>query len=288
MKPLPLRDLKKPEEKGKYGIVRATRLSLPGRGAIACWPFEDQAGSVLKDIIGGYDGTLKNMEDADWKASGINKLGNCLEFDGSNEYVEITSDIYPVLQSLEVGAISLWFNSHDTGNNCSILNVSDSADAASYFWLVKLSPDKIGIWVKENSVWQLRWESTATFANDQVWHHLVYSTGTSFNAIYIDGVLAAGTYMEGNAATRVFFADVFNIDFAAIGTFRSGGALSNYWKGKIAQVVIYDRALSAAEIANLYRYYGRTMRRRIIKVRLDTKKINKEIIKRALAEKLIV
>jgi len=232
-----------------YGEVNCDMLFSDG--VIAQYRFNESSGINAPDNSGqGNDGTLVNMGDTNWKAGVI---GNCISLDGTDEYVNIASGIYPTLQALSTGSISFWFNSHNTGNNNTIFAVNDSDDAASYVWLFKYGvSDAIVIWVQENGGWQFRWESTATFANDQIWHHLVYSVGPGGNAIYIDGELAAGNYIVGDATSQIFFADIPNIDFAAIGAYKSGGGVANYWIGLIDNVIIYNRAISLEDVKALY------------------------------------
>ena len=60
--------------------------SLAGNEAnlVAYYNFDNAAGSVLNDLAGSNDGTLQNMDDSDWVASGA-AIGDDVEYDDSGE-----------------------------------------------------------------------------------------------------------------------------------------------------------------------------------------------------------
>ena len=53
-------------------------------GLTVHWKFNEGTGTAAKDDLTGNDGTLKNMDNADWVDG---KFGKALDFDGSNDYV---------------------------------------------------------------------------------------------------------------------------------------------------------------------------------------------------------
>jgi len=56
---------------------------------VGYWAFDEESGTVAADGSGNENhGTLTNMEDADW-VDGV--VGNCLEFNGVDEYVSCPS-----------------------------------------------------------------------------------------------------------------------------------------------------------------------------------------------------
>ncbi|MDP8234340.1 MAG: LamG domain-containing protein [Candidatus Saelkia tenebricola] len=57
-------------------------------GLVGWWKLDDGSGNTADDSSsGGHNGTLESMESSDWINSG--KLGKALNFDGSNEYIQI-------------------------------------------------------------------------------------------------------------------------------------------------------------------------------------------------------
>ena len=54
------------------------------------WLFNEGAGQTVRDIVGGNDGTLTNMDPAsDW-------VGGALDFDGSNDIIVPSSNFVDV------------------------------------------------------------------------------------------------------------------------------------------------------------------------------------------------
>ncbi len=51
------------------------------KGAVAVWPFWEGAGGSLRDVMKGHDGTLSNMDAANWSGT---ETGGGLNFDGSS------------------------------------------------------------------------------------------------------------------------------------------------------------------------------------------------------------
>jgi len=72
-------------------------------GLVAHWTFDESSGNTASDFSGnGHDGTLVSMDDSNWVEG---KVGNALDFDGTDTYVAVGdvgeySDI----------SITLWVN----------------------------------------------------------------------------------------------------------------------------------------------------------------------------------
>jgi len=67
-------------------------------GIVYVWDFNDGSGTNLEEKVSGtYDGTLQNMEEADWKSGGDCVLDGCLEFGGTDEYINFSTGLnsYP-------------------------------------------------------------------------------------------------------------------------------------------------------------------------------------------------
>jgi len=87
--------------------------------------------------------------------------------------------------------------------------------------------------------------TTSVIDND--WHFVtgVFSPSTSMK-IYFDGVLE-------NTNTTSIPATIYDTDISfKIGTSLSSGSLSGQWNGSIQSPFIYNRALSAGEISQIY------------------------------------
>jgi hypothetical protein len=89
------------------------------------------------------------------------------------------------------------------------------------------------------------------------WHHVVYTSDPTGNALYVDGAAMAGSYAFGSAATQCFLGDATPDADDPADTMRVGELYYNStsygnWRGGIADMRIYSRALTHAEIVDLY------------------------------------
>jgi hypothetical protein len=93
-------------------------------------------------------------------------------------------------------------------------------------------------------IWDGSTHNNATYAaglNDSKWHHIVATTTSSAQVLYLDGVaVATGTQTFVNAASS---------DLFQIGRLGSG---SDYFGGELSDVKIYNNALTATEVKELY------------------------------------
>ena len=197
----------------------ANRKSYPGTG------------TVWTDLSGnGNTGTLTNMEvPGDYTSTNGGSLG----FDGTNEYVDFAAEFN--LQPTAGITVSVWFKT--TVANTYLINKSSGGGADGY----RLFGNANG---------------TMSFAARSV-------TATTSGAITTGGWLnIVGTWIPSTSVliyqngTQVGFNIDFipsNINYPAelleIGRNASG---TQGWNGNISQVSIYNRALSATEIAQNY------------------------------------
>ncbi len=214
-------------------------LEWSGDGIVAYWKFDETAGAVASDFsVNGYDGTLMNMDDSDWVAG---NTGNALNFDGLDDYVEITG--YQGVFSTQARTCAAWINTTATAG--SIIAWGNNSSGNKWF-------------LRVHSTGQLRIEVnggyriSSTIVNDGNWTHVA--------AVLVDdgspNVDEVKLYINGTEET--VYTSVSQAISTTSGTNVSiGVALFNYpslitpFTGRIDDVRIYDRALSDVEIATL-------------------------------------
>lgn len=216
-------------------------LSHPlNRGLAGYWSFDEGDGGQLSDLsLNKNHGTLTNMDPAtDWVGGRAGGFG-ALDFDKTNDYVDTNTPVSGYRASSE-GTMSAWCKarSHpvstgavyqggcligDTGGYCSIVHstVGGTSDMHCYNW--------------DGSV-----DSVALSVDLNVWSHYVWvlDNGTLYG--YRDGVLQGST-ASGN--TQSLAGEIH------IG---QGNISYRVFDGQIDDVRIYNRALSAAEVRQLY------------------------------------
>ena len=144
---------------------------------LAHWKLDEKEGTIAKDSIGGYDGTVNG--NPLWQPAG-GKLVGGLEFDGADDYVST-----PFVLNPQDGAFSVfaWIKTDTEGKV--IVSQSDGSIGPGATWLgTDMSAGKLmtGLMSPQPS---LRSESVVT---DGQWHHIALVWDGSLRHLYADGV----------------------------------------------------------------------------------------------------
>jgi concanavalin A-like lectin/glucanase superfamily protein len=210
--------------------------SATATGRVAAYAFDAGTGTTTADASGnGLTGTLAG---ATWTPAG--KYGNALAFDGTTSYVDLGNPI--PLQFTGSMTWSAWvFATANPRDDGQILAKSAGSDG----WQLKTSPDTgsqtFGVAVSATATTKVQRYSTTTRALN-TWYHVagVYNATAQTLDIYVNGVLDNGVLNGTVPAAQFNSSQPVNIGR------RTGGY---YFQGIIDDVRIYNRALSAAEIA---------------------------------------
>jgi len=205
----------------------------PGLTGVGYWPFEQVNGTTTPDASGnGHDATLVNGPTAV-----IGHSGNALQFDGTNQYVDTGSSI---LDTTGDYSVSAWAEIDHPGNAFETAVSQDGDSGHSEFFLQYSGQDH---------VFAFSYAGGRALApappQAGVWYHLVGVRDVENNQmrLYVNGTLAGTTtYCPGDPASG----------HTVIGRAQYNNSLVDFWGGKIDQVHVYDRALSADEVASLH------------------------------------
>ncbi len=195
------------------------------------WHFDEGTGTSTADSSGyGNGGTLV---DATWTATSTCVAGRCLTFDGSSNYVQVNS-----ADSLNPGSgpfsVEVWFKLNAAGSlNASILynkeNLYEASAGGGYF----------------SYAWQPYWNWTLVFpVTVGEWYHTVIVYDGVNQTIYENGTAVSTRPQTGNMGT--------NTNALRIGARGAPGAASSFFPGVIDEMTIYNRALTAGEVAARY------------------------------------
>ncbi len=189
------------------------------QGLVGYWKFDEGNGTTAQDSSGaGNTGTLVNGPT--WTTG---KIGSALRFDGTNNYVDIgAQDVaYP-------WAASFWVKREDSSNSNAAL-----LDSSNYSLKLEQFPDtdKVGVTAYGVDDYTFNYEAPIN-----IWAHLVFVGTQTQVVLYVDGTLAETIA----ASISCPMAQISSVSRAA--------------KGTIDEVHIYNRALTASEILDLYLY----------------------------------
>lgn len=201
-------------------------------GLVGRWGFDEATGTIAYDMSGnGNDGTLTN---GPTRATSTCWVGYCLNFNGTNNYVYVAN--------------------------------GGSLDLASYSWTAWVRPSWVsGVPPYNPAVMALRnilntrvsmhvrsdysnldlWNGSSvrafpyTFQQNN-WYYIVFTYSSSTATIYINNVvIGSNSFTQGSTILLPL-----NIG--------DSNGTTEYFNGSIDDVRIYNRALTATEVKNLY------------------------------------
>ncbi len=244
-----------------YGAGSAKFTTPSSTGLVGYWSMDDATSTIVSDLSGsGNNGTMSGFSNQSTASSGWGngKRGKALVFDGANDRVSLGQNkINTQLQGASGVTISTWIK-YDTltsgqDDNAIFTHGINLGANGSY---LNLRGD-VGSEGKVNAIFRsgtgdpLQRKSSAIQLVAGRWYHVVSVADfpNDLSYIYIDGVLSGG------AQATAFTNNTYVGGTASVGTDSIGTDLDGVtpFDGAVDDVRIYKRALSAAEIAGLYR-----------------------------------
>lgn len=197
-------------------------------------------GTTWSDLTSnGNNGTITG---ATWEK----ELGNSFDFDGSNDYVQIS----PIPATLQADAIitgEAWINPKSATNN-SIISFRGSTNSSIKFFLAANSSGQVYLVSASTSTFLAFGTTSSNSVPVGQWTHVAatinYTSKTY--AIYINGELASSGSQSNIRATSTFGATNFFIGTNLIGVQHSNQ--------KIGQVRVYNAALTAAQVRQNFNF----------------------------------
>lgn len=211
-------------------------------GLVLYLPFDEGEGDTVQDLSpNGFVGTLEG--DAGGVEWGEGKFGSALVFDGSGAFVEVPFDeAFDIKEGITMAA---WVTANVPFNPewRIIINAKKSAQGP---WglqsragaTLETFYDVAGVRV---------WTSSTSAMEPDVFHHVAgtYNVDDGFK-VYFDGVLEGGANSNINSRGEL---DSPPDEGIVIG--HNYGDANRWWDGTIDEVMVYNRALSEDEMAEL-------------------------------------
>ncbi len=163
------------------------------------------------------------------------KFDKSREFNGSDDYINFGNPAaLNITSAITVGG---WYKTDSTKTGSQFMIAKDDATNRSYGFQFHQGDGKVYFQLVGTTGDQLA--ATATF-NDNNWHHWVGTFDGNYTKIYKDGIEIASEVSTGTINTSS--ADVF---------VAARSSATDFLEGSLDDVVIYNRALDATEIAEL-------------------------------------
>lgn len=215
-------------------------------GVAAYWPLDDGSGTGAADSSpNGNNGTLTNGPN--WIATG--QIGSAVDFDGTNDYISVADDISLDMTDTADFTLTGYFVRDSATTDDTILakrNGTLSTDIG-YLLYIDDATDQLIFEVSDGTdTYSLTSSSTFVSVLGTIYHFTVVwdQDSAAQSEIYIDGVAdnATDTGTIGNIG------DLSNAVVFAIGAESDVG---NPLDGKLDEIRVYNRTLSAEEISHL-------------------------------------
>jgi Concanavalin A-like lectin/glucanases superfamily len=224
------------------------------RGLVAWWRGVPGlwGGSRLYDLVPGSTrhGTLTNMSGTStsgWSASDQPGGYAQLNFDGTDDFVRVEHD--PRLDFLRTDSFTLmfWVNTTTSSTRADVLEkTAQTGNFQGY--LVFLDQGQVEFYFVDAGGVQLHFIGDTGFTvNGGTWRHVAITYGGTSD---LSGVFL---YRDGQPATYGTLSAGPLTGSTAGGDFLAMSVTSFPYAGAMADVRIYNRALSATEILNIYR-----------------------------------
>ncbi|MEW6419221.1 MAG: LamG-like jellyroll fold domain-containing protein [Nitrospirota bacterium] len=234
-----------------------TTSNLP-TGAIAYWKLDEGSGQTAADSVGSNNGTLGSTTGADandptWTTAG--KSGNALSFDGVNRYVDLPE--VPLSEHLDFSLEAwVWIDSTDDGGEIFATRDGHIRYNGGQQFRLELYVDRDGGYDVNPNTNNSRYYTANTSVPLNTWVHLGMVVDASNNLqFYINGSLFASV-----PAASLTNDSPSNDYQSSFGNYQSASGFSTYswlqFKGKIDEAVVYNRALTAAEVLERYNAGG--------------------------------
>ncbi|MBI5133949.1 MAG: LamG domain-containing protein [Candidatus Taylorbacteria bacterium] len=213
------------EATGLYSSGQSSNLAATKTGLVGHWSMNEGSGTIVHDQSGnGRNGSLSNADSSTAWIAG--KKGKSLDFDGVDDYVGI-----PWSLNLPAGTISIWMRSNSNFGATRVFFEGNGTQVAS-------SPSFEGSGTSVNFYVANGCAKSVGYTQGQ-WTHFVGTWDGVNSALYKDGRLVSSSAC---ANTESGFTQ-FNLGA------RGGGLAADV---TLDDARIYNRALTAAEVASLY------------------------------------
>jgi PKD repeat protein len=219
------------------GVSTAYDDAVLTSGAVDYWPLNESTGTAGYDWAGGSDLAVAN---ATRGAAGPVTPGTATTFSGSTGSSAGTTTATAGPQTFTVEA---WFKTNSTrGGKIIGFGSNATGNSGSYDRQVYLdNSGRVTFGVYPGAT---RTVTSGTGFNDNQWHHVVASLSSKGQVLWVDGV-KIGERTDTTSAQD--YMGYWRIGGDNLGSWPNAGT-SSYLNGSIANVAVYDRALTRNEI----------------------------------------
>src|SRR3989338_3840933 len=215
---------------------------------VGYWNF-DRNTTLVRDISGNKNSGTRNGG-VNWTTGG--KLDSGFSFDGVNDFINIDTAV-GYLATTTTGTWSVWVKPVD-------------ATPAANDWLISFS-NTTGLttitsgisttgllWVIAQTAGVVKWDidTNAAAFSDNTWTHITLVQDGTSPVLYVNGVAVAQAFTTTTDKTWWFNNDATLNNGRLADINFNNGVESNFFNGNMDEVMIFNTALSATDVSELY------------------------------------
>jgi hypothetical protein len=214
-------------------------------GLIGYWTFDQTTGTSARDSAGTNNGALHNYpgNNSQWVPG---MVGAALTFDGSSEFVYVPDYPKPTTNM----TVAAWVWADAAPNFATILkNWGGASDIGQFHFALYQTAGDLSIYVQEAS-------GSYVYAREAVplplgsWQHAAFVCDGTLVRLYHNGIQVASVPYDGTLQSAPLMSCLgigAKMDSACDGLAATNSP--GYWRGKIDDLGLWNRALNAAEIS---------------------------------------
>jgi len=212
--------------------------SGPTSGLVHRWPLDNAnvSGTTIYDVVEGLNGTANGGITS---TTGPQGTDTARAFDGSTGYISIPS------QPISGTPFSLfcWVKNNSSTEHTSPYIVSFSTNSGGQYFITSESAHLAVCAGNASSGAEAVYTPSSSPFSSAAWHHVGFTYSGTTLTVYIDGsAVSASSDVGWPSATNDF----------RFGNMKGG---TDYLNGALKQVVVYNVALSPAQVSQLYAAY---------------------------------
>lgn len=240
-------NFKEPQDKAKLTKAKSDWAVMEGKyieKLIGKWSLDEGSGTTAIDSTDfKNNGTLYNSPT--WKDSKSCVSGQCLEFNGTNQYIATSGSPANLISGAKPKTISAWIypNSLSPGGVIVGLNQASSTDQSFIVGTI-LSGGNTYIFIDERNTNNNVLISGAEIPAISTWSHIVFTfDGTNWKY-----------YLNGSLKKSGTFATTINTvpNIITIGRRLGGSSTTFFWSGMIDEPAVYSEAVTFAQVKSDY------------------------------------